>query len=256
MRVFKRSVQILLAVCLTTGMASAAESPFVGEWKLDPSKSRLPDEMKVEHKSGNTYAFDFGGGAETIAVDGSDQKGYGGTLLSVKPEAPDTWIVVRKKDGRQQLKAIWKLSKDGHTLTDTFRGAMSMDYVYQRAGAGAGFAGDWQSIKETMNTPLTLQVQAFEGDGLSFTTPSQQVTRNLKFDGKDYPKTGANAPAGATSSVRRVDENTLLITDKIAGTVTDTEDVKLSSDRKTLTLTVHIPGREKPNVLVFTHGKN
>ena len=61
----KRILEILPAVCLATGMAWAAESPFIGEWKLDPSKSRMPDEMKVQSKGGNKYAFDFGGGAET-----------------------------------------------------------------------------------------------------------------------------------------------------------------------------------------------
>src|ERR1700730_17225107 len=92
---FKRILVILPAVCLATSMALAAESPFIGDWKLDPSKTRMPDEMKVQNKGGNKYAFDFGGGAETIAVDGSDQPGRGGTLLSVKAEAPDTWIVER-----------------------------------------------------------------------------------------------------------------------------------------------------------------
>ena len=55
-------VKILPALCLATGIAWAAESPFIGEWKLDPSKTRMPDEMKVESKGGNKYAFDFGGG--------------------------------------------------------------------------------------------------------------------------------------------------------------------------------------------------
>lgn len=250
MRVFKRTLGGLLAAGLTIGAACAAESPFIGTWKLDPSKSRLPDEMKVESKGGNTYAFDFGAGAETIVVDGSDQAGYGGTLLSVKAEAPDTWIVVRKKDGRQQLRATWKLSKDGRTLTDYFRGAtLSMDYVYQRTGAGAGFAGDWRSIKETMNTPLVMQVTAFQSDGLSFITPSQHVTRNVKLDGKDYPNAAPNS--GASSSARRVDERSLVITDKAAGTVSDTRELRLSADLKTLTVTVHIPGRVQPNVMVF-----
>src|SRR5580698_9368024 len=103
--VCKRILEILPAVCLATGMAWAAESPFIGEWKLDPSKSRMPDEMKVQSKGGNKYAFDFGGGTETIVVDGSDQPGgYGGTMLAVKAETPDTWIVQRKKDGRLLLK--------------------------------------------------------------------------------------------------------------------------------------------------------
>ena len=72
--VFKRILKILPAVCLATGIAWAAESPFIGEWKLDPSNSRMPDEMKVQSKGGNQYTFDFGVGPETIVVDGSDQQ--------------------------------------------------------------------------------------------------------------------------------------------------------------------------------------
>jgi hypothetical protein len=40
--------------------------------------SRMPDEMRIESKGGNTYSFSFGGGAETIAADETDQPGYGG----------------------------------------------------------------------------------------------------------------------------------------------------------------------------------
>lgn len=62
---------------------------------------------------------------------------------------------------------------------------------------------------------------------------------------------GPNARQGAASSIRRVDERTLVITDKAGDKVTDTEDVALSADLKTLTITVHVVGRDKPNVLVF-----
>ena len=257
---FKRIGKILPAVCPATSTAwAAAENPFIGEWKLDPSKTSLPDEMKVRGKGDNKYAFDFGGGPETIVVDGSDQPGgYGGTLLSVKAAAPDTWIVERKKDGRLLLKATWKLSKDGATLTDYFRefesdgSTLSMDYVYRRTGGGSGFAADWQSIKETMNSPFSMQVKEFQGDGLSFITPSK--TKNVTFDGKDYPNEGPNADR-ASSSIRRVDERTLVITDKADGkVVSDTEEIGLSTDLKTLTMTVRIAGRDKPNVMVFERG--
>jgi hypothetical protein len=255
---FKRIVRILTAVCLTAGTAWAAESPFIGEWKLDPSKTRMPDEMKVESKGGNTYAFDFGGGAETIVVDGSDQPGgYGGTVLSVKPEAPDTWIVQRKTNGRLLLTATWKLSADGGTLTDYFRefgsdgSTISMDYVYQRVGGGAGFTADWRSIKETMNSPFPLQVKAFAGDGLSFITPVEKRTQDVKFDGKDYPNEGLAGTLGATSSARLVDARTLVITDKTKGTVTDTKEILLSADLKTLTITTHVPGSDRPSVTVY-----
>src|SRR5690349_24412850 len=124
----------------------------------------MPDEMKVESKGNNTYSFDFGGGAETIVADGTDQPGNRGTTLSVKADGPD-WIVERKKDGKLLLRATWKLSQDGSTLTDLYRqfesdgSTTSMDYIYQRSGGGSGFAGDWQSVKETMNSPFVLQVK-------------------------------------------------------------------------------------------------
>jgi hypothetical protein len=115
----------------------------------------------------------------------------------------------------------------------------------------SGFAADWQIIKETMNSPFLMQVKQFQGDGLSFITLSEQETKNVKFDGKEYPNEGRNADRGASSSIRRVDERTLVITDKADGKVTNTEDIELSADLKTLTITVHIAGRDKPNVRVF-----
>jgi hypothetical protein len=57
----KRSF-LLLAACAVTGVLWAAEDPFVGEWKLNPSKSTLTDQMKVESLGGKKYEFDFGGG--------------------------------------------------------------------------------------------------------------------------------------------------------------------------------------------------
>ena len=123
--------------------------------------------MKVESKGGDTYAFDFGGGVETIIVDGTDQPGLSGTQLSVKAEASDVWIVTRKQGSRVQLEARWKLSGDGGQLTDYYRefepdgSVLSVDYVYTRAGdvsGRSGFAGAWRSIKETINSPFVLKV--------------------------------------------------------------------------------------------------
>ena len=256
-RVLKRILHILPAVCLATSMASQAQSPFIGQWKFDSSKSRTPDEMKVQSKGGNKYTFDFGGGVETILADGTDQPGLQGTLLSAKQEAPDMWIVQRKKDGKLMLRATWKLSADGNTLTDYYRefepdgSTLSLDYVYQRTGGGSGFAADWQSIQETRNTPLSMEVKAYEGDGLSFNTPAQHRPENVKFDGKDYPEEGSDAGKGPAISARQLDEHSLVITHKYNGKVTGTEEAGLSPDLKTLTITLHFTGRDKPDVMVY-----
>jgi hypothetical protein len=256
--VMTRALKLLVFANMAVAMAWAAENPFIGNWKLDSSKSRMPDEMKVESKGGNTYSFDFGGGPETIVADGSDQPGgYGGTTLSVKADAPDTWIVARKKDGQLLIKATWKLSKDGDTLTDYFRGfdpagpTLSMDYVYRRSGGGSGFAADWKSIKERMNSPFGLEVRAFERDGLTFILPVEHDTKSAKLDGKDYPDQDPNARPGSSCSIRQIDEHSLEMTDKAGGKITRTREIKLSSDGKTLTMIMPVTGQSEPDVLVF-----
>jgi len=254
---FKRTFELLLVACLGTGALWAANDPFVGEWKLNPARSKLTDQMKVESVGANKYVFDFGGGSETIVVDGTDQPGNFGSTLSVTVEGPDTWKVIRKKDGRMLITATWKLSKDGNTLTDDFTGiepngsTFNLNYVYKRTAGSSGFAGTWESTSETVNSVFVLQVRPYEGDGLSFIDPSEEETKNVKFDGKDYPNLGPNVAPGSASSVRRLNERTLEMTDKIDGKVMDAQQIELSSDLKTLTMTVHTVGRSEPNILVF-----
>jgi hypothetical protein len=78
----KCTFQLPLIICLVTGRLWAANDPFVGKWKLNPSKCRFPDEMKVKAAGANRYAFDFGGSnPETIVADGTDQPGVSGTTL-------------------------------------------------------------------------------------------------------------------------------------------------------------------------------
>lgn len=253
-----RALQSLLILCLAATASHAADNSFVGKWKLNPAKSTLTDEMKVASLGGNKYAFDFGGGdPETIVVDGTDQPGLFGTTLAVTAEAPDAWKVVRKKDGRTMITGNWKLSPDGNTLTDTFRAnrpdgsISSLDYVYTRRDGTTGFVGTWESTTEKVNSTYEFQIQPYESDGLSFINSAQQSTSNLKFDGKDYSSQGPNVPANFVTSGRRVNDSTLELTDKIDGKVRDVQQIKLSSDGNTLTMSVKPVSRSKPNILVF-----
>jgi hypothetical protein len=53
----------------------------------------------------------------------------------------------RKKDGRMLITAIWKLSKDGTTLSNDFTGyqpngsTLNFYYVYKRTAGRSGFSG-------------------------------------------------------------------------------------------------------------------
>jgi len=101
-----------------------------------------------------------------------------------------------------------------------------------------------------LNVPVVIQIRPYEGDGLSFVR-SPQDTRNLKFDGKDYPAQGHGVAPGATSSGRRLNERTLEVTDKINGRVVRTERRELSADLKTMTRTVRPVGQRNPSSLVY-----
>jgi len=237
--------------------SSAANSAFIGDWKLDPSRSKLTDVMKVERIGAAKYVFNFGGGPQTIVVDGTDQPGGFGSTLSVAPENRNTWRVIRKRDGRLLISARWTLSADGNTLTDHYTGfdasgtAHSVNYVYRRKTPGSGFSAEWVSMSETVNSVIMLEIRPYADDGLSFIEPSVSLTRNLKFDGKDYPNLGPNIAPGSTSSIRRLNEHTLEITCKIGGSVVYTQQIELSMDLNTLTIVRYIVGQSESNVRVF-----
>ncbi|HET9407519.1 MAG TPA: hypothetical protein VFO39_09800 [Candidatus Sulfotelmatobacter sp.] len=251
-----RAVQLLLLTSWLTVGLHAADNPFVGDWKLNPAKSKLTDEMKVTSVEKNKYAFDFGGGKpETIVVDGTDQPGGFGTTLSVSREGPNSWKVIRKKDGHVLVRANWTLSQDQNTLKDEFtliraNGSPStVNYIYTRRHTGSGFAGDWVSTSETVTSVFVLKIRPYEADGLSIIDPSGLVTKNVNFDGKDYP---TKSPiAGSTSSARRLNELTLEITDNVNGKASRTDEIQLSSDRKTLTRTFRVEGNSEPTIMVF-----
>jgi hypothetical protein len=232
---------LLLLAGLVTGTSWAATDPFVGQWKLDPSRSTLTDEMKVTHVGQDKYAFELGGGKpETVVVDGTDQPGNAGTTLSVVAQGPD-WKVVRKKDGRVFISATWTLSKDGDSLTDDFTSfgrdgsPSNVKYVYRRtAGDTADFTGTWVSTSQVVNSAFTIQIAPYESNGLSLTSPSG--TTNMKFDGE---------------SSRRLSASAVELNYRSEGEITSTRQLVLSPDLKTLTITTRTAGRTAPNILVF-----
>ena len=252
-RIFK----LVLSVGLLTGTVWAANDPFAGKWKLDPSRSRLTDQMKVEAAGPNKYSLIFSGdNVETVVADGTDQPGLFGTTLAVSVEGPDDWKVVRKSNGRTTITGLWTLSDNDSILTDNFTSyrpdgsTFHLNYIYKRTAGTSGFPGTWESTTEQVNSSYEVQIEPYQNSGLSFVYPSG-ITKSVNFDGKDYPTSGSNAAPGSTTSAQRVNEKTLQMTDKINGKVRDTQQVELSPDGKTLTMTVSIPGRSKPNIMVF-----
>ena len=249
-------IRIALLLACLSGTLWAADDPFVGTWRINPSRSTLIDQMKVVAVGPNKYALTFEGtDSEIIVADGTDQPGVGGTVLSITVEGPNTWKVVRKKNGHTLITGTWNLSDNGNTLRDAYRenqrdgSIFAVDYVYKRIAGKSGFAGTWESTTGKANSEMQLEIRPYEGDGLSFQT--QKLTKNIKFDGKDYPNEGPNAAPGSASSGRLVSRHIVQLTDTMKGKIIDTQKITVSPDLKTLTLTVYKVGQVNPNVFVF-----
>jgi len=244
--------RLLLVACLVTSSAWAANDPFVGKWKVDPSKSKLNDEMKVEAVGANRYAFTFVPGfVDTITTDGSDQPALSGTTLSVTVKGPNNWVVIRKMKGRTLLTAYWTLSEDGKTLNDAYTeyapdgSPSSIPYVYERTAGSSGFTGTWDSDSEKVKAGIELEIQPYEGNGLSFKCSDAKMAKRIKFDEKDYPDLGPNGDTGSAYSGRRVNERSLEITEKFKSKITGTRQIELSKDLKTLTVTERLVGQSR-----------
>lgn len=249
---------LTLAAALAAALV-AADDPFVGKWKVNPSKSKLTDEMKVDALGANKYALTFGPGAvDTIVADGTDQPALQGTTLSVTVEGPNNWKVVRKKEGRRIVMGLWTLSADAKALDDDFTAynadgsTIKLHYVYERTAGSGGFTGTWDSSSEELNSAIELEIQPYQGDGLSFISSIYGGAKNVKLDGRDYPDLGKNAAPGSASSGRRVNKRSLELTDKLEGKITATRRIELSTDLNTLTISMLAAGESKSkNILVF-----
>ena len=265
-----RILHLLLVACLATSSSWAADDVFVGKWKVNPSKSKLIDEMKIEAAGPNTFKLTFagtGGETETIVANGTEQPGLQGTTLSVTAKGPNRWEVVRKMKGRRLLSATWTLSEDGKTLHDDFTqylpdgltlfstplpngSTLFMPYVYERTAGQSGVVGTWDSDSAKVSARIELQIQRDEDGSLSFKRSDEGVAKKIRFDGKDYPDLGAGKDA--VSSGRLVNDRSLEITDKTNGKITGIRQIEISTDLKTLTITDREVSLSRPkSILVF-----
>jgi hypothetical protein len=255
---FMRTMQSLALACLFFGSLSAAEDPFVGKWKLNQDKSKITGlQERIEALSGNKYKITFGEVSDTIVADGTDQPIHFGRTMALKKQDANTWTSTTKKDGKVLGTSTWVVSEDDKSLKVTTTGTrpngedFKDEIVHKRVSGGPGIAGTWETTEFKIGSPEEWDIQPYESNGLSFITPAEKDTLNIKFDGKEYSEQGPNVAEGSTSSGRRIDSRTLEITDKIKGKVMDTVEFKLSPDDKTLTLTIHVRGEKKPVTVVY-----
>jgi hypothetical protein len=185
-------------------------------------------------------------------------------------KGPNSWEVIRKMKGRTLLTAHWTLSEDGKTLNDAFTqylpdgltlfsqplpngSTLFLPYVYERTAGNSGFLGTWDSESAHVKAGIELQIQPYEGDGLSFKRSDEEMAKLIRLDGSDHPDPDPKGEdRGTAYSGRHVNARSLEITEKLKGTITGTRQIELSEDLKTLSVTVRLVGQSKPqSILVY-----
>jgi hypothetical protein len=171
---------------------------------------------------------------------------------------------------RTLLTAHWTLSEDGKTLNDAFTqylpdgmalfsqplpngSTLFLPYSYERTAGNSGFVGTWDSESAKVRAGIELEIQPYEGDGLSFRRSDEEKAKVIKLDGNDHPDLDPNGgDRGNVYSGRRVNARSLEITEKSEGKITGTRQIELSKDLKTLTVTASLVGQSKPqSMLVY-----
>jgi hypothetical protein len=136
-----RGLQLLIAIGVFSTALVAADSPFLGTWKLNPAKSKATPgtalkEMTVkfekdgEHIKRTATGVDSDGNPvsqmATMPWDGKEHKidnPAGPTItVAVKPKNDHSLDVTIRADGKVVSSGGLVVSKDGKTMTGTAKG--------------------------------------------------------------------------------------------------------------------------------------
>ena len=111
---------------------------------------------------------------------------------------------------------------------DAHMGTWKLNEAKSKIGAGA--VKNTTVVYEASGDSVKVTVDGVDGNG----KPSHNEWTG-KFDGKDYPVTGD--PTSDTRSYKKIDDHTLVLTNKKDGKATITGRIKVSADGKTRTVT-------------------
>jgi hypothetical protein len=246
--------------CLFTVLLSAADNPWVGQWKVNLDRSKVSGQTQtIRDLGGNKYEFNYGAVSFTIVADGTDQPTPFGTTMSLKPDGDHSWTVVRKKDGRTLSHAQWTITPDGKTWnlhnkgTNVDGSPFDTQATATRVAGGPGLVGTWELQNVKLSSPDIMEITSCEENGVTFVYPANKGKLDLKFDGKEYAEEGPRANKNMSYSGKRLDPSTFEVTTKREGKVISREENTLSPDGKTLTVTVHNTGQNTPMVFVYEH---
>jgi hypothetical protein len=209
---------VLSAIAAASLLAS--DSPFVGNWRLNPQKGTDASTFTVTLKGQDRYIIDVGAVVWDLNANGKPGPGpkpLGGTATFTQVNS-STWTLAYDRTKRNLH------LKDKDTLeavdVETVKGGELKSITnYQRVGTSSGLAGT------------------------SFAFDEDQLNANMTFDEIEYPVTGKALPENIKLSgkAKLVDNNTIIENITANGKEMTKMEYKLSPDGKTLTVLISGP---------------
>jgi hypothetical protein len=251
-----RLQRTMLFFLAAAGVMTAADSPFAGKWKLNPSKSQFAGITTTYEKlPSGEMRMTSEGQSYTFRVDGKEYPAIFGSTVIWKQVDANTWETINKTPGMQTIDTT-RISADGKTMTVTSKGKKpnGEDFVMTstsgRVSGGPGLAGQWKSTEVKTATEMW-DIKPNGDDGLTMTLVDYNAVCAMKFDGKDDPATGPTVPKNFTLAIKKTSPRSLDMTEKMDGKVVYNDTFTVSADGKTLTDEAGAPGSSEKVKAVY-----
>jgi hypothetical protein len=176
----------------------AAENPWIGSWKLDPSKSHYSG-YKIAYSKLESGLYRFRGCWLRLWHGWKGIQGFWRLDHLSNTSGDNSWRSVWKEDGKVVSDDHNEISADGKTLTvlhktpkrDGSTDAYQM--VYTRVSGANDLIGQWEEARPNPYS-CTLIVSSPSPGVLRWNFPEYKQTVEGKPDGSDLPVTGADQP--------------------------------------------------------------
>ena len=231
--------------------AVAADSPWVGTWKLDLAKSHFTGETftyskaangLMHYSDGSTISYDFG-------IDGKEYKAAFNRATAWSAAGDNAWNSVTKADGNVLANFHRELSADGKTLTVTATGTrpdgstFNDVTVYTRVTGTKGLVGKWRSTKVDQSAPDMVTISNPSTGMWRWEFPVFKASFEGKADGTDLPATGPTVAPGWTVSIKFRSPTKLSWVSKVNGKPEAYGILTLAADGKSYTGVSWDPGK-------------
>ena len=212
-----------VAALLVAAAAPVRQSAWLGDWRLDRSRSGLAGPTLRIGRVPRGYSFDFGAARFEIGDDGRDYPTVPTRSTSLKALGPRSWLRQHKVNGKVVDRSRLLITPDQRLLViesvavaPDGRTRASRETLRRLAG-GRGLAGTWRSTAAGADVPDRIVISDAGGGRLRLEYPGEGQFYVLEPGGPPASLGGARAVPGVTMALQPVSAARLRWTEFVGG---------------------------------------